>query len=413
MTQLMTSNYLARHLPKSQFLALLAWTLWGITLVLALVAGGLQWMTQPGATQADRIELLAGWAYLLDGLTVASVGALIAARRPQHPIGWLLCVTGLATNGEAFSQQYAIYTFIFHPGVLPGEIFVLWLSQWLWVIPNTLLCLVLMLFPTGRLLVAGWRWIARVIVAGGMGLLVLAAFNKEMTFTTYPNLIRNPIGLFALHDADLIWPFTLYSGWALLAALSALIWRFYRAQGVEQQQMKWFALAALFQFVVGFLLEVVFPGQTWSGLAENLTVLGLPIAIGIAILQHRLFDIDLIIRRTLLYTLLTGLLLAIYFGAVIVLQRLVQGMTGQGQNPFVTVLSTLLIAGLFVPLRRQIQQGIDRRFYRRRYNAEQVLTDFGTILRDEVELEHLTVRLLAVIDETLQPQAVSLWLKKQ
>ncbi|MCB0062762.1 MAG: hypothetical protein KDE19_11625 [Caldilineaceae bacterium] len=382
-----------------------------LTLALALAAGAFQPLAYPGIAGPDLTHLLGSWAYLLDGLTVALVGALIAARRPQHPVGWLLCLAGLGANGEAFCQQYAIYALILHPRVLPWGIFILWLSQWLWNIPNTMLCLILMLFPTGRFLGAMWRWIARTIALGGATLVLLSMFVNEMTFSDYPNLVPNPIGLFNLHDSDLMWPFTLYTGCILLAAVSALIWRYLRAQGIERQQMKWFAYAALLDVVVGLLLEIVFPGRSWSGLAENLTVLGIPIAIAIAILQHRLFDIDLIIRRTLLYTLLSLTLAVLYFGCVLVLETVVRSLTGQAQSQWVTVLSTLAIAALFSPLRRRVQAGIDRRFYRGKYDAEQVLAAFAETVRNETDLQELSAQLVAVTRETMQPTNLSLWLK--
>jgi hypothetical protein len=200
-----------------------------------------------------------------------------------------------------------------------------------------------------------------------------------------------------------------------LACAAALFVRFRRARGVERQQIKWlFFASALFAVVY---IPTFFTGSytTANNIWDTLFVLGIlaiPIAIAIAILRYNLYDIDLIIRKTLQYALLTGLLALVYFGSVVLLQSLVENLTGQ-QSQFVIVLSTLAIAALFNPLRLRIQDFIDRRFFRKKYDAEKMLANFAAIARDEVDMDKLTAALLGVVEETMQPESISLWFKKR
>ena len=200
------------------------------------------------------------------------------------------------------------------------------------------------------------------------------------------------------------------------AVLYSQIYRYLRASiPTERQQTKWllFGLGVFFGFLVAFVL---FPDSFRSSaiIQDTLTILFLifPVSVAVAILRYRLFDIDLLIRRTLQYSLLSGVLALTYFGLIIVLQNAFTAITGQRQNDFVTVVSTLAIAALFAPLRRRVQDGIDRRFYRKKYDAAKTLADFAATCRDETDLDKLTTSLINVVQETMQPEHVSLWLKK-
>jgi hypothetical protein len=197
---------------------------------------------------------------------------------------------------------------------------------------------------------------------------------------------------------------------AIIAGVVSLLLRFRHATGVERQQLKWFTYGAVLLGVV--LISdffYTFPG-IWESAKEALALNMLPpLTIGIATLRYRLYDIDLIIRRTLIYGALTGALALVYFGSVTLLQTLFSTMTNQQQSPLVIVLSTLAIAALFAPLRRQIQNAIDRRFYRRKYHAEKTIAAFSAVLREEVDLDKLETALLSVIEETFQPESLSLW----
>jgi hypothetical protein len=201
------------------------------------------------------------------------------------------------------------------------------------------------------------------------------------------------------------------------SALSLLV-RFRRARGVERQQLKWFTFAAALlavALVASTVIDNLVSNPAASAAFEIMQAVaaaGIATAVGIAILKHRLFDIDIIIRRTLIYSVLTGLLVLVYFGSVVLLQQLVRSMSGQHQSPLITVVSTLTIAALFTPLRRRVQNGIDRRFYRRKYDAAQVLSAFGVALRDETDLDPLLAQLLKAVEETLQPTQISLWLAR-
>jgi amino acid transporter len=190
-----------------------------------------------------------------------------------------------------------------------------------------------------------------------------------------------------------------------------LILRYRLSPIIERQQIKWIAFAA--SFISVSLLVLNFFSDPTKPMVEIvigiILLSSLPLAIAIAILRYNLWDIDLIIRRTLQYTLVTGLLALVYFGTVLIFENLLVGITGQGSQ-IVIVISTLTIATLFNPLRTRVQDFIDRRFYRKKYNAEQALTKFATIARDEVDIDRLTTSLLGVVEETIQPETTSLWI---
>jgi hypothetical protein len=204
----------------------------------------------------------------------------------------------------------------------------------------------------------------------------------------------------------------------ILSAIS-LIFRYRSADRLVRTQIGWFVLGGFFSVILFFLpvIDVFSGNQNVGGIDNLLTFIGqmyiIPIyvAVGVAILRYRLYDIDLIIRRTLQYTLLTGLLAVIYFGSVVLLQSLVENLTGE-QSPIVIVFSTLVIAALFNPLRSRVQDFIDRRFYRKKYDAEQALARFAAAARDEVDMNILTTKLVNLIDESLQPEEINLWLKQ-
>jgi hypothetical protein len=193
----------------------------------------------------------------------------------------------------------------------------------------------------------------------------------------------------------------------LVLALLSLALRFHRAAGVERQQIKWLLYVAALFLTAQLAISFGAIGEQFT----SLVALGFPIAIGIAVLRYRLFDIDVIIRKTLVYTALTALLALVYFGSVVLLQRLFGAVTGIGQSPLAVVVSTLVIAALFTPLRRRIQDAIDRRFFRKKYDAQRVLAQFALTARDETDLDTLTGELARVVQETMQPEQVSVWLK--
>jgi hypothetical protein len=279
----------------------------------------------------------------------------------------------------------------------------------------------MLLFPTGRPISRRWGWLVWVGVGLLLFLLLLATFVTPMQPAgggaadwSYPN----PIGLIqntGLNESAVFsFFFAMMPLWVVLC-LAALVVRYRRAGRVERQQMKWLLVAtavfAAAYIPVFVLTDFAFGPDTalWSNLWMIVMPL-IPVSIGIAILRYRLFDIDLIIRRTLLYTATTALLALVFFGSVVLLQGVFVAVTGQ-QSQLAIVLSTLAIAALFNPLRNRIQAAIDRRFYRQKYDAQQVLAEFAITARDETDMNALTAELARVVQETMAPEQVSVWLK--
>jgi hypothetical protein len=353
-------------------------------------------------------------------LTVAFsvVGALIASHRPENPIGWIFCAAALFQGLSNSGYEYATYALITEPGSLPLGAEASWLGQWIWA-PGLGLILVFLplLFPDGRPPSRRWRWVAWL---GGLSIGLAVVSTTILLWPDRGPALLQPEGaaedgtshaLFVVVDF-IAFPMMLLAG---LGAVVSLFFRFRRARGDERQQIKWFASASALTLAFVFVLEVLANAE--GGLLEVIfAVLGLflvpaiPIATGIAILKHRLYDIDRIINRTLVYATLTGTLVLVYVGGVVLLQTLFRTLTG-GESTLAVVASTLAIAALFNPLRRRIQAFIDRRFYRKRYDAAKTLEAFGARLRDEVDLNTLTDDLVGVVQDTMQPAHVSLWLR--
>jgi hypothetical protein len=281
-----------------------------------------------------------------------TVGAIVASRRPENPVGWLLCLSGVAVSTSTFTSLYAIYALLARPGSLPAGEASAWVAAWVLPIIIGIQVSYLLLFPTGRLPSRRWRWLAWLI--GGFVLVgvVLSAFSSGAYFGAL-GPIRNPLGIEGFTNFYRAVLYTLAP--LLYAAIAfAVFMRLRRAVGVERQQLKWFAYAVAI-YAVGTTLYVIalaLDAPSWFELAANaiLTAAGttIPISIGIAILRYRLYDIDILINRTLVYGSLSAILVALYFGGIVVLQRVLVLLTGQ-QSTLAIVASTLLIAALFTP----------------------------------------------------------------
>ena len=395
-------------------LARLAWALCGLAFALtaaSLVLVFLGWSTPlPGAWIPWQGQLVS----CAPGLGASVLGWFIATRRPRNPYGWLWLSLGLALSLLVFTQVYAAYGLVAEPGALPfprmaGTVVaaVGWTS-WLILTP-----LLMVLFPSGRTPSPRWRLLVwTVLLFGALSLIAGPLIPGRSGFIP----VDNPIDIG--DTAGWVATFLGYGGNLVVlatipvAALS-LVFRFRRAGGVERQQLKWFALGAVFlvaEFGSQFFYE---PSGAWDAVVEVLPLLGLYAAIGVAILRYGLYDIDRVINRTLVYGALTASLVATYFGGVTLLQWLFRGLTGQEQQPqLVIVASTLAIAALFNPLRRGIQGMVDRRFYRQKYDARETLAGFSSRLRDETDLDALGEDLVGVTRETVQPSHASLWLRK-
>jgi hypothetical protein len=340
----------------------------------------------------------------------STVGAIVASRLPESPIGWLFCAIGLIFGVSHFSAEYAAYDLLAPSRSLPGGEAFAWLTSWIWVGGLGLIVFLDLLFPNSRLPSARWRWFARFTAIVLLPAAILAALSPGLILSS---TLNNPLGIEGLPNASKAIEAFMY---ALVAVgASSMLARLRHAGRIERQQIKWFAYATAVAISGVILKNTVYPavGVTWVwwvGLVlTTVGVVSSPIAMGIAILRYRLYEIDIIINRTLVYGSLTATLVALYFVGIVVLQSLFVVLIGE-KSTLAVVASTLMIAALFTPLRRRIQSFIDRRFYRRKYDAAKTLEAFSAQLRNETDLEALSDDLVGVVRETMQPAHVSLWL---
>jgi hypothetical protein len=397
----------------------LAWALWALAILGLLVTAWLDHLLR----QAGRPDLAQETA--LDGTTVlvvlsaTTVGAVLGNRRPNHPVGWLLLALGLSMAAAIVAQAYADYGFRARPGALPAARYVALygpaiLGAWLGCIG-----FILLLTPTGSLPSPRWRWWARVMVAAPVVSLVATLLLPNSLNSDYQTL-DNPLALRAFGGAlrAALWVALAISVLAVLVAAGSLVVRFRRAHGVERQQLRWVALAAAVVAPAALVLVAAAAATTLLAAASTTTlwrvfnwalvvcVTILPLAIGAAILRYRLYDLDRIVSRTLAYGLLTVLLGGGYAAVVLGLGRLL----GRDSSLVIAV-ATLAVAAAFQPARRRIQRAVDRRFNRRKYDAAQTIEAFSARLRDQIDLDTLSSELLAVVDQTMEPTRVSLWLR--
>jgi hypothetical protein len=351
----------------------------------------------------------------LAAIVFSTVGAVIAPRTPpRNPIGWLFCVVGLLFAVTHFSAEYATYTLLAAPGSpLSGGEAAAWLTSWLWVPQLGSVVLVVLLFPNGRLPSRGWRWFAWLSVLLVLtGALLCALSPGPISVGLGP--IRNPLGVESLPSFIKIVERVVNT--LLFAAVISLFVRLRRARELERQQIKWFVYATALTICGGILTYPVSEAigsqwLKWIGFVPFIVgVMAIPISMGIAVLRYRLYDIDILINRTLVYGALTAILAALYFGGIVVLQAVFVALTGE-RSTLAIVASTLVIAALFNPLRRRVQGFVDRRFYRRKYDARKTLETFSAKLRDETDLDALSDDLVGVVRETMQPAHASLWLR--
>jgi hypothetical protein len=388
-----------------------AWVLWALTMLGILVIAWLDQLSrQAGRSELAQLTLGAFVGPVLSLVSAATVGAVLVARRPRHPVGWLLLVLGLSLALGGVVPAYAAYGLLARPGALPAAHAVARSWPVTVVTAQTALAFVLLLTPTGSLPSPRWRWWARVTAAAAVILLVGLAVARGPLDPQYQVLggpfdFRGQGGVLLVVN-QLALAFTTL---AVVVGAASLVVRFRRAGGVERQQLRWVAWAAGLAVLgavvaLGGLAVGATAVVTW---AISTCFAVLPVAIGAAILRYRLYDLDRIISRTLAYGLLTLLLGGGY--AVVVL--------GLGQllgrdSPLVVAAATLAVAAVFQPARRRVQAAVDRRFNRRRHDAAQALDVFAVRLRDQIDLDTLTADLLAVVDQTMQPTQASLWLRQ-
>jgi hypothetical protein len=383
--------------------ARLAWSLWGIFGLLG--ATGLIFQRFNGAIR---------WRDIALGLALASyptVGVLITSRQPRNAIGWMFCAFGLGLAAHFFLRECAIYAVVTEPGSIPGGALMASVSSWLpiptYVVGATFFPL---LFPDGHVPSPEWRalpWVVGIHLT--IVILGAALFPGEVDGFRG---VDNPLGVEIVGNMqDLLWFLFVLIFPVAVICWGALMDRFGRSRGVERQQLKWFA------FAIGAAIPLMIPavndvlGTGWPIFLAFAGLIIPPVAVANAMLKYRLYEIDLIINRTLVYGVLTAVLALVYLGGVVGVGGLVRGITGQERNTLVVAASTLAVAGLFRPARNRIQGFIDRRFYRSKYDAQQTIADFSAKMRDEIDLTSLTSEMAAAVNDTVQPTHVSLWLK--
>jgi len=359
--------------------------------------------------------------------TFPVVGVLVASRQPRNPIGWILLAIGLVWElGTGVTSTYAAYGFSVDPGSLPRPDLVVVLTSSNWVPGVGLIgTFLILLFPNGRLPSRRWRPLAWVCTVVLIVLSVLIPITPDSLpevagDPSLPN-IANPLGIEALRSLlGPMYAFLPLLPLSMIGCALSLIGRFRRSHGEERLQLKWLAAGAGVTaaiYLVAMAFSLIATTGTWFGssnpswlsVLQNVAIFSfvlIPVAVGIAILRHRLYDIDVIINRALVYGALTAALALVYVGGVFGVGTIVRAVSHQESNDIAVAVSTIGVAGLFGPLRRRVQSFIDRRFYRHKYDATQTSADFAGRLRDQVELGSLNAELVAVVSRTMQPSHV-------
>ena len=352
---------------------------------------------------------VAFWFNLVIPLAFSVPGAVLVGYRPANPIGWILATVGLISGVALFLAEYGQYAIHTNPGSVPAGVLALWLANVFGLPTLGLVPLLFLLFPDGSLPSLRWRPVAWVAVAAMAGFIVAGAFSPgPIGGEPLPGTPRNPLGMEPARQVlELIGGVAfLITAVVAVVALLAPVLRFWRAQGVERQQLKWFAYAAFLLVAGGAALFVPLS----EGVAKAIVAAGLgcfTAGVAVAVLRYGLYEIDVIINRTLVYGLLTVLLGLGYAAAVLVGGQLV----GQEGSNLVVAGATLAVAALFQPARRRIQATVDRRFNRGKYDAAKTIEGFSARLRDEIDLDTISAEVLAVVDQTMQPTSVSFWLR--
>jgi hypothetical protein len=379
----------------------IAWSVCAVTLLvlaLSMLLIALGWSTPlPSGWTSWRDQTVS-----LTGIIGAPIlGGLIASRRPRNSYGWLWLGFGLGLTLQSLAMPYEAYALVVEQGSLRAPRTISHVLELGGQVALTIAPLLMLLFPTGRLPSRRWRPLAWTSTTAGAILLFLVLLFDN------PEQVGGAIAI-----VTIVVVYVLFTA-LLLSALSIVV-RYRRASGAERQQLKWFALAAVVIGVVAaghlLFLDLLLP-EAVLNLLDAATITCLYVAVGIAILRYRLYDIDIIINRTLVYGSLTVTLVLVYFGSVVGLQYILRALTGQ-ESQLAIVASTLVIAALFNPLRRRIQNFIDHSFYRRKYDAAKTLEAFSAKLRDKTDVDILNSELLSTVRETIQPEHVSLWLRE-
>jgi hypothetical protein len=392
-------------------LRFVSWIVMAVTVVLIL--GRIYFGVLNGEV-AGAAEVVANVLLDLVLLGFVALGLLVVHRRPGNPVGWIIAGVGVTVVASEFLQSYGVYTLFTEPGRFPGGETTALLSTLIFIpVLFAAPAMLFLLFPSGNLPGRRWRvvfWLVILTTCSTMAGNALNPMLNDAPFKGVDNpLVIDPPRVLFETLSNIGWPGMTAS---FLAAAVAMILRLRRSRGVERQQLKWIAAAAavlplastagVFSYYLGY--------EAIGGVVATFSFVPILFAAGYAVLRYRLYDIDVVINRTLVYGSLTVMLALVYFGGVAGLQRLLAPVTGQ-DSQLAIVASTLAIAALFNPLRRRLQDFVDRRFYRKKYDAARVLEAFSARLRDETDLDRLNGDLMSVVRETVQPEHVSLWLR--
>jgi hypothetical protein len=367
------------------------------------------------------VDVNVGWAFRgfigLIGLPYVVLGATILGRSPENRIGRLLQVIGVMYAVAYVLEEYALHGLVYRPGSLPAAIYAAWVLQWAWIVMFGVFMFVFLVYPNGRFLSDRWR---RFSYFGALSIVVCTAGLSTAegvldSFTERP-AFQNPLAIegWKGESAEVLLMVWVLS---LVGSASSLFIRYRRSIGVERLQLKWLAVGGLLTtlaFVFAAISESI--SRTASSnaatLAQTLVTLGiglLPVTIGAAILRYRLYDIDVLINRALVYSLLTVALALAYIGLVFGFQTVLAPFTAQSDLAIAG--STLAVAALFRPVRARVQDFIDKRFYRQKFDAQRTVDEFNSHLRDEVDLAAISGRLVDVVSDTMQPVHASIWLR--
>jgi hypothetical protein len=375
-----------------------AWPLCALSLV-CISTGIVLDRTMGGGRDQDLLE---GLGLMIVFTSFPVLGALIASRQPRNAIGWLFIAMGLSMGVLLIAMSYASWTFIVDPEPRPGRVLAAWLEQWLWYPWFGFIALILLLFPDGRPPSPRWRWLVGAILALLVPICGLGMVEEKLEGTGYS--VTNPIGIEGLGDVESAagFLFILFVPVTVMCVISLFV-RYKRAGTVARQQVKLVAFAAAL-----FSLEIVLEEfLTLPGVVLPFVLTALPVSITIAILRYRLYDIDRVINRTVVYALVTGAALAVYAATVFAVGTVVVGPS----DNFTVAVATLAAAAVFRPALKRMQGFVDRRFYRRKYDAQHTIDAFGARLREETDIDELTDDLVSVVRTTMQPEHVSVWLR--
>jgi hypothetical protein len=331
-------------------------------------------------------------------MAIPVTGFVLASRRPQNRIGWLALAAGLTLGLSSFADQYGQRALVAAPGSLPAGPAALWVSEWIWLVSLALVAFLFLLFPTGRLRSRRWRpaaWFVGAVFALSTAA-VMAGATREWAhpFASFGQLVSPPV----LAAMVICLPA------ALVVSGAAIVVRFVRSAGEERLQLKWFAAAAVLVVATFIALILTNSNSVAAAILNNLALLCLDVAIAIAVLKYRLYEIDRIISRTLAYTIVTGLLVGVYAGLVLLATQVLTL-----KSPVAVAGSTLVAAALFSPLRSRVQRAVEQRFNRARYDADQMVAAFAARLKDAVDLDAVQADLASVVQQALEPAHVSMW----